>query len=189
MRRLNLAIVFVLLVLLAVSSSATAQQARKKESPQRVRLAGGRISFVPPAGFKAMSKEDIAFKFGRNGGAHAPDVVYSNERQNISVAVRFAPSRVAHEHLDEFQKVMETTLEGSIPNLEWLAREQLTLNGVRWIHFSLKAAAIDTGVHNEMYFTPFDDKVLIFNFNSTIGEYEKYGASLKQSARTIIVKP
>lgn len=186
MRRSNLAIVFGLLLI--GFSGATAQQAQKQASP-RVRLVNGRVSFVPPAGFKAMSKEDIALKFGRNGAAHAPDVVYSNERQNVSVAVRFAPSRLAPEQLDEFQKVMETTLERSIPKLEWLAREQLTLNGVRWIHFSLKSAAIDTGVYNEMYFTPFDDKVLIFNFNSTVGEYEKYGESLKQSAQTIIVKP
>lgn len=188
MRRLNLAIVFALILLPAVFSGATAQK-HKGPEPTRVQLADGRISFIPPAGFKLMSKEDINFKFGRNGATHAPDVVYSNERQNVTVAVRFAPSRVAPEQLEEFQKVMETTLERSIPNLEWLAREQLVLNGVRWIHFSLKAAAIDTDVYNEMYFTPFDDKVLIFNFNSTVGEYEKYGEGLKRSAQTIIVKP
>jgi hypothetical protein len=183
MRRSNLATI--VLVLLAFLSGAQAQA----QTGERVQLKEGRVSFVPPAGFKPMSKEDINFKFGRNGAAYAPDVVYSNERQNVSVAVRLAPGRVTPAQLDEFQKAMEKTLEASIPGLEWIAREQLTLNGVRWIHFSLKAAAVDTGVYNEMYFTPFDDQVLIFNFNSTVAEHEKYKESLKQSAQTIMVKP
>ncbi len=180
LRRLNLVIAF---VLMAVLSGAVAQ------AQEPVRLAEGRVSFVPPAGFKPMSKEDIAFKFGRKGEAYAPDVVYSNERMNVSVAAGLATGRVAPEQLGEFQKAMESMLEQSIPRLEWLRRERVTVNGVVWIHLSLKAAAIDTDIHNEMYFTPFGDKVVIFNFNSTIAEYEKHREVLEKSAATISLKP
>ncbi|MDX6269477.1 MAG: hypothetical protein QOD28_700 [Acidobacteriota bacterium] len=180
MRRSNLALAS---VLLAVLSGAVAH------AQEPVRLAEGRVSFVPPAGFKPMSKEDIAVKFGRKGEAYAPDVVYSNERQNVSVAAGLASGRVAPEQLGEFQKFMESMLEKSIPRVEWLRRERVTVNGVVWIHLSLKAEAIDTDIHNEMYFTPFGDKVVIFNFNSTVAEYEKHKEVLEKSATTITVKP
>jgi len=168
---------------MAALSGAVAQ------AQEPVRLAEGRVSFVPPAGFKPMSKEDIALKFGRKGEAYAPDVVYSNERKNVSVAAGLAAGRVAPEQLDEFQKAMESMLERSLPRLKWLRRERVTVNGVVWIHLSLKAAAIDTDVHNEMYFAPFGDKVVIFNFNSTVAEYEKHREVLEQSAATISIKP
>jgi hypothetical protein len=52
----------------------------------------------------------------------------------------------------------------------------------------LKAAAIDTGIINDMYFTVFDGQLLLFNFNSTIAQYETHKESLRRSAQTITVK-
>jgi hypothetical protein len=52
----------------------------------------------------------------------------------------------------------------------------------------LKSAAIDTGVINDMYFTTFDGQLLLFNFNSTIAQYESHKESLRKSAETITVK-
>jgi hypothetical protein len=177
------------LLLLAALLSTAARAGAQEEKEIRVQLADGRVSFVPPAGFKPMSKEDIAFKFGRNGAAHAPDIVYSNERQNVSVAIRLAQGRVAPEQLGDFQKAMEAVLEQSIPRFEWLLREQVTLKGVRWIHLLSKGAAVDTDVYSDMYFTPFGDKVLMFNFNSTAAQYERHREALKKSAESITIKP
>ena len=95
MRRSNLAIAFVLLAALS-GAKAHAQQVE-----ERVQFKEGRVSFVPPAGFKPMSKEDINFKFGRNGAAYAPELAYSNERQNVSVAVTFGGSGFREAQLDE----------------------------------------------------------------------------------------
>ncbi|HEX8131763.1 MAG TPA: hypothetical protein VF527_21890 [Pyrinomonadaceae bacterium] len=180
-----------LLLLAAVlpAAGAAAGGRGQVEKENRVQLADGRVSFVPPAGFKPMSKEDIAFKFGRNGAAYAPDIVYSNERQNVSVAIKLAPARVEPGQLDDFQKAMEAALEQSIPRLEWLLREQVTVKGIRWVRLSSKGAAVDTEVYSDMYLTPFGDKVLMFNFNSTAAEYERHREALKKSAETISVKP
>jgi hypothetical protein len=52
----------------------------------------------------------------------------------------------------------------------------------------LKAKAIDTGVVNDMYATVFDGQLLLFNFNSTIAQYENYKESLRQSAQSITLK-
>ena len=126
MRRSNLAIIA--FVVLAVLSGANVQA----QTGERVELKDGRVSFVLPAGFKAMSKEDINFKFGRNGAAYAPDIAYSNERQNVSVAVGFRGSGLPPIPLEDLKKMMEAQLEKSIPGVEWIEREIITLNGTRW---------------------------------------------------------
>jgi hypothetical protein len=174
------------LLLMAVLSGARAHA--QEEAAERVQLRNGRISFVPPAGFKPMSKEDIAFKFGRNGAAYAPELVYSNEPQNVSVAMTFGGSGLREAELDELKKFLETQLGRSIPGVEWIEREIVTRDGRRWIHLRLKAAAIDTGVFNDIYATVFDGQLLMFNFNSTIAQYEKHKESLHRSAQTITVK-
>lgn len=181
MRRSNIAIAAIAFVLLAVSVGA-------QETAERVQLKDGRISFVPPAGFKPMSKEDIAFKFGRNGAAYAPAFVYSNERQNVSVAVTFGGSGFRAEQLDELKKFLEAHLERSIPGVVWMEREIVERDGRRWIHLYLKAQAVDTDIVNDIYGTLFDGQLLMFNFNSTVAQYEKHRESLRKSAETITVK-
>jgi hypothetical protein len=182
MRRSNLAIIaFVLLVVLS-GANVYAQV------EERVQFKEGRVSFVPPAGFKPMSKEDINIKFGRKGEAYAPEFVYSNEPGNVSVAAGFRGSGLKPSELDELKKFLEAQLEKSIPGLEWMEREIITHSGARWIHLYLKAPAIDTGIINDMYFTIFDGQLLLFNFNSTIAQYEKHKESLRKSAQSINVK-
>lgn len=186
MRRSNIAIAAIAFVLLAVSIGA--QETQAQETAERVQLRDGRISFVLPEGFKAMSKEDIAFKFGRNGAAYAPAFAYSNERQNVSVAVTFGGSGFRAEQLDELKKFLESHLERSIPVVEWIERELITRDGRRWIHLHLKAEAVDTDIVNDIYGTLFDGQLLMFNFNSTVAQYEKHKESLRRSAQTITVK-
>ncbi|HZH92389.1 MAG TPA: hypothetical protein VEX70_17465 [Pyrinomonadaceae bacterium] len=183
MRRSNLAIA-ILFVLLAALPGAKADA----QTEERVQLRDGRVSFVLPAGFKPMSKEAINVKFARKGAAYAPEFAYSNERQNVSVAVGFAGSGLQAAQLDELRKFFEAQFETNIPGVEWIEREIITRNGTRWIHLHLKAKAIDTGIINDMYATVFDGQMLFFNFNSTIAQYEKYKESLLKSAQTITVK-
>ena len=181
MRRSNFAIAFVLLLILSGAKSHA-------QVEERAQFRDGRVSFVPPAGFKPMSKEDINVKFGRKGASFAPEFAYSNEQQIVSVAVGFVGSGLEAAQLDELKKFFEAQLESSIPGVEWIEREMITRNGTRWIHLHLKAQAIDTGIINHMYATVFDGQLLLFNFNSTIARYEKYKESLHKSAQTITVK-
>ncbi|HEX8423635.1 MAG TPA: hypothetical protein VF634_09490 [Pyrinomonadaceae bacterium] len=182
MRRSNLAIAFVLLAILS-GANVYAQQVE-----ERVQFKDGRVSFVPPTGFKPMSKEDINFKFGRNGAAYAPDFAYSNEQQNVSVAVGFRGNGLPPVPLEELKKMMEKQLESSIPGVEWIEREIITRDGRSWVRLHLKAKAIDTGIVNDMYFTIFEGQLLLFNFNSTIAQYENHKESLRRSAQSINVK-
>jgi hypothetical protein len=153
-----------------------------------VKLAEGRISFVPPEGFKPMSREDVLFKFGRRGEAGAPELVYSNERQSVSVAVGFNGQNVPADRLPQVKEILEADFARSLPGLEWRTREIVERNGTSWIHLQMKAPAVDTQVISDMYITVFDGRLLIFNFNSTVALYDAHKESLEKSARTITVK-
>ncbi len=48
---------------------------------KRVYLAERQVSFVPPAGFTALTPEEIALKFPPTG--HQPQYVYANERRSV----------------------------------------------------------------------------------------------------------
>lgn len=181
MRRPNLVIAFVLLAVLS-GTKAHAQDA------ERVRLKDGRISFMPPAGFKPMPKEEIALRFGRNGATDAPEVVYRDERQNASVAVGFVGSGLRAAQLDEAKKVFEADFERRVPGVEWIKREIVTLDGRRWMHLYVKMPTVDAGIVNDLYATIFDGQLLTFSFKSSIAEYEKYKDSLRKSAQSITVK-
>ena len=150
-----------------------------------VQIAHGRISFVPPQGFKPMTREEILVKFGRKGAAEAPQVVYSNERQSVSVAVGFRGQNLSAAQLPELKRALEASFERDLPGLEWRVREMIELNGIHWIHFQMKVAAVDTQIVNDIYATVFDGRLLLFNFNSTVATYDAHKESLEKSARTI----
>lgn len=147
-----------------------------------VSLANGRVSFELPAGFRAMTDEMIRFKYPRG---NPPTYVYANEKLNVSVAITFSPQALSPRQLPELKSAMEQTLPRMVPGLKWLAREIVEINGTPWVHFELTSHAIDTDIHNHMYMTSLDGKLLGFNFNSTIGQYEKYKDALAQSRNSI----
>jgi len=144
----------------------------------RVFFAGGKVSFVPPAGFRPMTEEMIQFKFPRG---NPPQHVYANEKMNVSVAITFSPQALSPEQLPELKSAMEQTLPRLVPGLKWLAREIVEINGTQWVHFELTRHAIDTEIHNHMYMTSFIGRMLGVNFNSTIAQYEQHKEALARS--------
>ena len=152
---------------------------------ERVSLGDGRVSFVPPAGFKAWTKEQIGAKYLRG---NPPQYVFANETGAVTVAVTFSPSKVAPEQLPEFKTALEQMLPRMIPGLQWIAREFVTINGRKWLHLEMTSHALDTDIHNHVCATSFAGKALIFGFNSTIENYPKMKEGLLNSAQTITVR-
>ena len=131
----------------------------------RVSMAGGKVSFVPPDGLRVMTEAEIKIKYPRG---NAPQYVYSNEQMNVSIAITLSPQPVTLEGLPQLKAAMEQALPRLIPGLNWVNREIVEINGRPWVHFEMTSFAIDTDIHNEMYMTAFDGKMLGFNFNSTV---------------------
>jgi len=150
----------------------------------RVWMADGRVSFVPPAGFRAMTEAEIKLKFQRG---NAPQYVSSNEQMNVTIAITFSAQPLTPEGLPQLKAAMEQALPGVIPGLNWVTREIVEMNGRPWVHLEMTSFGIDTDIHNEIYLTAFAGKMLGFNFNSTVAQHDRYKDALKQSRDTIRV--
>jgi hypothetical protein len=104
---------------------------------------------------------------------------------NVSDAITFSTQAVTLEDLPELKAAMEQARPRLIPGLNWVTREIVEINGKPWVHFELTSFAIDTDIHNEMYLTSFDGKMLGFNFNSTVAQRDCYKDALKKSRDSI----
>lgn len=151
---------------------------------ERVALAGGRVSFVLPAGFTALTPREIALKFPGN---NPPQHVYGNDPRSVSVAFTFPQAQLAPEQLPEFKDFMQTFLEQMVPGLKWITRDFVVINSVRWVRLELISRAVDTNIHNDIYFTSFDGKLLGLNLNSTVEKYDGVKAELLKFRNSISI--
>jgi len=153
---------------------------------RRVALYDGAVSFVPPQEFSRMSEEVVAAKFPE---AKGPGIVYGNTRTTVSIAITYPPQRgLRPEQLPDFKSFMESFIEKQKKGIEWLRKEFVEINGQRWIHFEFISQAVDTKIHNHMYLTSTDERVLMFNFNATSEEYDGYKDALERSKDSIRIE-
>ena len=152
-----------------------------------VSLFGGKVSFSPPAEFEKMTDDLILKKYPELSG---PRVAFSNRETTVSVLVAFAEERnLRREQLPQFKDFMISTLEQAIPELHWLTKELVDLNGRSWIHLEYISRRVGSReVHNDAYITSLDNRMLLFNFNAAATEYEKARDVLQRSKATIAVK-
>ena len=153
---------------------------------RRVALFDGIVSFAPPPAFSRLSEETIAAKFPE---AKGPAIVYGNSRTTVSIAITYPPQRVLRpEQLPDFKSFMESFIEKQKKGIQWLRKEFVEINGRRWIHFEFISQAVDTKIHNHMYLTSMDERMLTFNFNSTVEDYDEYKDALERSKDSIQIE-
>lgn len=158
----------------------------KSADTRRVALFDGMVSFAPPPEFSRLSEDLIAAKFPE---ARGPGIVYGNSRTTVSIAITYPPQRVLRpEQLPDFKNFMESFIEQQKKGMQWLRKEFIEINGQRWIHFEFISQAVDTKIHNHMYMTSLDERVLMFNFNSTVEEYDGYKDALEKSKDSIQIE-
>lgn len=170
-----LRITLILTVLLCLGGQESA-------TDERVSVIDGRVSFAPPAGFKPLSKEQIAAKFPKG---NPPQYAFANDSGSVSAVITLSAGKVAPDQLAEFREAMEQFLPRMIPGLKWVTREFVELDGRKWVHLEMTSYAIDTDIHNHMYLTSFEGRALIFGFNSTVKDYPRVKVMLEKSARSI----
>ena len=134
----------------------------------------GKVTFKAPAGFRLMTREEIAGKFPPN---NPPQVAYTNEGLTCSVALTHSRSNLEPDKLEAFKSFLEGALRKQ-PGLEWTTSEVITLAGVRWAHMIFISSAVDQKVRNEMLAAPLQGRALLVNLNCTVRDYPVYRQEL-----------
>ena len=164
-------------------AQSKSSESTKSTETQRVALYEGMVSFVPPEGFSLMPDEAIAIKFP---DAKRPTIIYSNSETTVAITISFPSQRgLSPEQLPELKTFMVSELPKRKKDLKWLQQELVEINGRRWIHLEFLSAAIDATIHNHMYITSLDERVLLFNFNAPVEDYAAYKDALEKSRDSI----
>lgn len=178
------------LLQMAIATTLLKPQVAQQKPPQldtanRIYLADKRVSFVPPAGFTPMTAKEIALKFPDYGSF--PKYVYGNKRRTVTIAITFSSANISPAQLPELKNFMIKFLTLVMPNMAWITRDFAVINNVRWVKLEFISQAIDTKIHNQLYLTSFNNKMLGFNFNATVEQYDALKAELRKSRDSIIV--
>lgn len=133
-----------------------------------------------------MTPEETALKFP---SANRPQQVYANDRGTVAIAITLSEVPLTPEQLPELQQVMESSLEQAQPELQWIDRGFVEINGTQWLKLESITPALDTDIRNDMYFTSLNGQMIGFNFNSTVETDEAVRAELIQSRDSIQLQP
>lgn len=147
-----------------------------------INVAETEVSFDPPKGFNPLSKEIIALKWPTN---QAPTYVVGTPTGSTTVAYDLKPHNIPQEELPEVQKYFTQLFKRMIPGIAWKKNEIIEHSGQKWLMMELTSNAVDTDIYNIMLITGFEEKMLIFNFNSTKEDFPKYEAALRESLKSI----
>lgn len=140
------------------------------------------VSFDAPAGFTQLTAEEIGNKYLSN---RAPTFVVGNARRTTTIAADLKPTELPKDKLAEVQASFEKVFDRIIPGIDWKERKLMDLQGQQWIFLEMTSRAVDTDIHNIMLVTPHKGKMLVFNFNSTKGEFPAVEKDLRKSLQSI----
>ena len=148
-------------------------------------LDGQNISFDAPQGFTELSGEEIALKFP---SSRAPQFVVGNEKRSTTIAYDLKQDRVQLSDLPDFKNAMIQMFNRIVPGIQWKQDQIVEINGREFVHFEFVSSAVDADIYNIMLTTSYQDRMLVFNFNSTVADFEAYEEQLRQTISTISIK-
>ena len=152
---------------------------------ETVSLDNGHIKFEAPDGFKPVPEEVIKLKYP---SSRAPQYVIGNKSAATTIAYDLKPHNIPQDKIDEARVAFTQMFPRMIPGLKWKENKTMEFSGRKWGYFEMTSTAIDTDIYNIMLFTGYKDQMLVFNFNSTKEEFEKYERALKKSIKSIKIK-
>lgn len=173
------------LAALVAHAGAEAQtSAGAQESGARITFADGRVSFVAPPGFSALTTDELAAKYPQSG---APRLAVGNARRTTSIAYDLLDQRAPSEDLDAARKFLADTYEKALPNVKWVGNEVRKVGSRTWAYLEFTANATDQELHNIVLVSTYDGRILMFNFNSTSAEFPRVEQALRASMATIAI--
>jgi hypothetical protein len=143
------------------------------------------VSFDAPMRFTRLSSQEISKKFPSD---RSPAFVVGNDDRTTTIAYDLKANSIAPDKLDETLTSLASAFKQIVPNLKWIARKIIKLQGQRWIYLEMTSVAEGNDIHNVMLLTPYNGKMLMFNFNSTREEFPAMETELRKSIASITLK-
>ncbi len=146
----------------------------------------GEIVFRAPEGFVEMDSATSSMKFPALRSASAK--IMGIPSGAAAVAIDIKPQSVNLESLDAFREKLARQITASAPSqIKVIKSEPLVTNGRKWGLLEFKSQAVDSEIYNIMVFTPYRGQLLVFNFNTAMSAFPRYGPMMRSSAKSIVI--
>ncbi len=149
-----------------------------------ITLEYGRIVFDVPDDFQPLTTK---ISESESLSSRHPRYAAGTENAATTIAYDIKDSSLSADKLDEVRKAFANTFTQTVPGIEWKENKLIELGGKKWIYFEFESNAADAVIHNIMLTTNFDGKMLVFNFNSTVEDFEIREPALRASIQSIRV--
>ncbi len=146
-----------------------------------IEMLAGRVTISIPKAFMVMSDEIVEIKYPRS---KRPTEVFSDESTQVNLVLNYTHHPISIVDLIENHQRFSDMFCRFHPLAEWKRDEIIEQNGHTFIVFELITPAIDTQIHNIIYVTSMDDRLLLASFNTTTekaAEWLSQGQEMMQS--------
>jgi len=140
------------------------------------------ISIVLPVGLQPFSEEQMALV--REKGESAK-FIYSDPQSDVIVVINTFGSGANEKGLPEVAEQIKTATEKQNANTEWLSRDYITMNGMKWLRLSFKEGVGADQLIDTYFVTDWAGEYVEFIFTSTVAKYENYKSAFERSAQSI----
>lgn len=131
----------------------------------------GRISLLAPKAFGPMPQHTLELKYP---SSRRPSEVLSDETGGISLAFNLTHNRVQANQLAQAHSSISGMFRNLYPSATWIRSEMIEQNGASFFVMELTTPALDTEIHNILYGTSVDDRLLLATFNTTLEQAEQW---------------
>ncbi len=170
------------MMMAGIEKASSAEQVTVGSSPGGIELADTGITFTPPEGFERLPKNLIDLKWP---GKNAPRYVVANAGATTTVAFDVKNKDLSVMNMEDLRVSFEQMFNVAIPGIQWKQNKVVSHDGKKWILLEMTSSAIDTDIHNIMFITSFQKRMVIFNFNSTKQDFPLYEEVLRASMESI----
>lgn len=151
----------ILAVLVAVLSGLPGP-AQAEELQERLAL-NGRVTLLAPGNFTPLPENLLKSKYPSEW---RPSEVLSNESGSVNLAFNHASGEIPDD-VDVLRQGLSEPFHKIYAQAEWLSDDVVEVNGRKFVHFEMITRSLDGDVHNILYMTPLDGRLLLISFNTT----------------------
>ena len=136
-----------------------------------VRLLSDKVTILAPKGFGAMPANLLEIKYPLSS---RPTEVLSDSTGGVTLAFNHTENTMQASQVGEAHVAMSHVFHNMYPSATWFRDEIIEQNGRTFMVMELITPAMDTKIHNIMYGTSVDGRLLLAAFNTTIEQSEKW---------------
>jgi len=140
------------------------------------------VSFDAPAGFVTMSPELTQIKYPKG---NAPKHALTNESTESSIVYALRDKNLPQDEIEATAKGFEEAYRRVVGGFKLISNKIVHISGQKWFQLEFLSNTIDSQVNNIFLVTGYKHKMVVFNFNATIKEFQNYEKDFRASIQSI----